>query len=38
MASKNPANDWDNVRRQITLVAWCFDTATRSLSVDEWAK
>ncbi|XP_057304866.1 N-acetylated-alpha-linked acidic dipeptidase 2-like [Hydractinia symbiolongicarpus] len=34
-ASKDPANDWDEVRKQITLVAWCFDTANRSLNLDE---
>ena len=27
---------WDEVRKQITLVVWCVDTANKSLDVDEW--
>ena len=35
-ASKSDKDDWDEVRKQITLVIWCFDTANRSLDFDEW--
>ena len=35
-ASKRDEDDWDEVRKQITLVIWCFDTANRSLDFDEW--
>ena len=38
-ASKSQtAKDWDEVRKQITLVVWCFDTANHSLDFDEWRK
>lgn len=36
-ASKNASSDWDGVRKQITLVVWCFDTANKSLDFDEWS-
>lgn len=29
--------DWDEVKRQITLLVWCLDTANRSLDFDEWS-
>lgn len=36
-AATDPRNDWDEVRKQITLLVWCFDTANTSLDLDEWS-
>ena len=33
--SKNPTCDYDEVRKQLTFVIWCFDTANRSLDLNE---
>ncbi|XP_047129884.1 glutamate carboxypeptidase 2 isoform X1 [Hydra vulgaris] len=33
-ASKNTTDDWDSVRKQITMLVWCFDTANISLDLD----
>jgi len=35
MAKTKNLTDWDDVRKQITYVIWCFDTANRSLDMDE---
>ncbi|XP_066916274.1 N-acetylated-alpha-linked acidic dipeptidase 2-like isoform X2 [Clytia hemisphaerica] len=34
-AVKN-GGDWDEVRKQITLLVWCIDTANRSLDVEKY--
>lgn len=33
--NEKPGKNWDNVRREITLLIWCIDMANRSLDLDE---
>jgi len=37
-ATDDPNSDWDEVRKQITLLVWTIDTANRSLDIErvEW--
>lgn len=36
-ATNNEKDDWDVVRKQITLLVWCIDSANRSLDFDDWS-
>lgn len=33
--TEDPGEDWDNVRKELTLFVWCVDMAIRSMNIDE---